>query len=60
MVGNYELEWSTKFWQKWLGDGSDATVKLSDAVIQAENYHPGVTNDFKLTIYGNRDLTWGE
>jgi hypothetical protein len=59
-VGNYELGWSVKFWQSWLGDGYDSTIKLSDAVIAAENYHPGVTNDFKLTIYGNSDLTWGE
>ena len=60
MVGNYELAWSSKFWQVWLGDGSDSTVKLSDAVIAAEAYHSGVTNDFKVKIYGNADLTWGE
>ncbi len=60
MVGNYELAWSSKFWQKWLGDGEDATLTLIFAVKEAEKYHPGVTNDFKLTIYGNTDLTWGE
>ena len=59
-VGNYELGWSTKFWQSWLSDGNDATKPLFQAVDDAEAYHPGVTNDFKLTIYGNRDLTWGE
>ena len=60
MMTNYELAWGYKFWQVWLGDGSDATVQLFNAVTAAEAYHPGVTNDFKLTIYGNKDLTWGE
>jgi len=57
---DYPLEWSAKFWQIWLGDGSDSTIKLSDAVAAAEAYHPGVTNQFKLKIYGNTDLTWGD
>lgn len=60
-VGNYELAWSSKFWQIWLGDGSDSTVALQRAIDAAEAYHPGVTNDFKLKRYGNAaDLTWGE
>ena len=61
MVTNYELAWSQKFWQVWLGDGADATVALKTAIDAAEAYHSGVTNDFKLRIYGNKDdLTWGE
>jgi FlgD Ig-like domain len=57
---NYELEWSSKFWNAWLDNGNDSTVLLKKAVDDAEAYHPGVTNDFKLQIYGNKDLTWGE
>lgn len=61
MVGNYELGWSVKFWQSWLGDGYDSTVALQRAIDAAEAYHPSVTNDFKLKRYGNAtDLTWGE
>lgn len=60
IVGNYPLAWSLKFWQTWLGDGSDSSVALQTAIDAAESYHSGVTNDFKLTIIGNNDLTWGE
>lgn len=60
VLTNYELEWSFKFWRTWLGDGSDATVNLQTAIDAAEGYHPGVTNQFNLRIYGNNDLTWGE
>ncbi len=60
ILTNYPLQWSQKFWQVWLGDGSDSTIKLIDAVTAAEAYHSGVTNDFKLKIYGNADLTWGD
>ena len=60
ILSNYPLEWSSKFWQAWLDNGNDSTVLLKKAVDDAETYHPGVTNDFKLQIYGNKDLTWGE
>ena len=54
------IDWTLDFWSAWLDDSQAYSVQVIDAILKANNDHPGVLSNVPIQRYGSRSLTWSD